>query len=212
MSDRREAMADVVIQLVGLASALVGSVVLLSLSFDSRSGVTVAATAVYGGSLLAMFVCSILNALATEPVRKARLRALDHVVIYVLIAGTYTPFCLLVIGGVHGWALLAAVWAAALAGVFSRLIFHRWVAKARITLYVLLGWSGLVAGLPVFDRLPVLGTVFLVVGGLIYSVAAPLHRWTTLRYHNALWHGCVVAAACCHYGAVFLAVTGSPIA
>jgi hemolysin III len=207
MQDRWESFADVGVQGTGLVLALFGSLILLHLTVAARDGLAVAAIAIYGVSLLVMFVCSILNAITGQPHRKAVTLALDHAAIYLLIAGTYTPFCLLVIGGTLGWWLLLGVWLASLAGMFVRVLFRRSIVQARVILYVLLGWSGLVAFRAIITHLPPLGSELLLAGGLIYTLGAPLHRWKGLRYHSALWHGCVLCAACLHYAALVLAVT-----
>lgn len=201
---RKESLTDIVVQSVGLASAVIGGGVLLRLTLRLHNPAALVATVVYGVSLATMFVCSLINTVVDHPERKPAALALDHAAIYLLIAGTYTPFCLLVIGDGRGKWLLAAVWAAAAAGMLSRLLFRQTFARARILLYVLLGWSGLVAADGIVAHLPALGSAFLLAGGLIYTLGAPLHRWTALRYHGALWHGCVLAAACCHYGAIVL--------
>ena len=207
MQSRCESFADLAVQGTGLVSALFGGIMLLRVTLAAHDGLAVIAITVYAISLLAMFACSILNAVTALPHRKAVTLALDHAAIYLLIAGTYTPVCLLVIGGALGWWLLLAVWLAALAGVFVRVLFRRGVVKARTLLYVLLGWSGLVAARAIVTHLPPLGSELLLAGGVIYTLGAPLHRWKGLRYHNALWHGCVVCAACLHYAALLLAVS-----
>ena len=159
----------------------------------------VPACAVYGTTLAAMFACSLFNATAS-PRRKGLAQLLDHCVIYLLIAGTYTPFCLLMIGGSEGMVLLSLVWGLAVVGIGLRLV--RRARRVGILLYILLGWLGLVRIDVVIERLPVLGLVLLALGGAIYTLGAPVHRLTRLRYHDAVWHGSVALAAGCHFAAV----------
>jgi hemolysin III len=211
MDATREHLVDLAIQGCGLAAALAGTVTLVMLSMQWGDGMAVAATAAYGASLIAMFVCSILNARSyvdpnADPGRREFIRLLDHAAIYLLIAGTYTPFCLLMIGGRRGAVLLAGVWLAAAIGIAMRA--KRRFEHLGILLYVLLGWSGVVQMAAVVERLPPAATLLLTVGGVIYTLAAPVHRWTGLRYHDAIWHGSVVAAAACHYAAILLWVAG----
>jgi hemolysin III len=201
-----EYKVDIAVQSTGLAASLVGIGYQLWQAAGHCSPTAVAAVAVYGTTLIAMFVCSIQNARATATPNKHRWLMLDHAAIFMLIAGTYTPFCILVIGGREGWILLAGVWVAALLGAISRVLLRRRMQTAIISLYVGLGWCGAVQFDAIFQRLPALGLALLGVGGIIYTLASPLHRYSRLRYHSALWHGCVVAASFCHWGAILVAL------
>lgn len=208
MQDRTALRADLAVQGSGLVLAVAGAIILLVVSARLADKMAVAAIAVYGATLLAMFVCSILNAAILHPRVNAWCKAFDHSAIYALIAGTYTPFALLAVGGRQGWILLAVIWIAAAAGMAARFVFHRWLAQARITLYVLMGWAGLGVAPAMLEHLSGAGIALIVIGGIIYTAGAPLHRLAGLRYHAALWHGCVLAAAGCHYAAVALALEG----
>ena len=199
MATPSERRVDLAIQMAGLVAAMLGTVVLVRLAGARAEPAAVPACAVFGSALAAMFACSLFNATASAQT-KGVAQLLDHCVIYLLIAATYTPFSLLMIGGRLGALLLAAVWLLALAGIGLRLA-HR-ARRVGILLYVLLGWLGLVRIDVVIARLPVAGLVLLALGGAIYTMGAPLHRMTGLRYHDALWHGSVVAAAGCHFAAV----------
>lgn len=200
MSGRHELVADVVVQGAGLVASVIGVGILVYLTMTWADDVAVAAALTYGLTLVAMFICSLLNATVRHPV----VRLVDHSVIYLLIAGTYTPFCLLVIGGERGHTLLIGVWLAAVLGVVIRVLSRRRLQSAMITLYVLMGWCGLIHIDVILQRLHLGALVLLAVGGVLYTVGAPLHRWSGLRYHSAIWHGCVLAAAACHYSAIVL--------
>lgn len=201
---RREGRTDLAIQGAGLVLSLIGSVLLLVRAGMAADGVALAAVAAYGAALLAMFSFSILNAAARTPERKNIFNALDHAAIFALIAGTYTPFCLLAAGDSLGMILLIVLWSAAILGIMARFLLRRWLTQASITLYVLMGWAGIAAAPSLLGRMSVLGSGLIVAGGVIYSAAAPLYRLTRQRYHSAAWHGCVVAAALCHYLAVLI--------
>ena len=200
---RREWLADGLIQLTGLAASLLG---LAALAVLARDGTALAAVAVYGASLVAMFAFSLLNAAARGGRRT--IRALDHAAIYLLIAGTYTPFCLLVLGGAAGRRLLAAVWGLAAIGMVVGTLFPHRLERLKVALYVLLGWCCLIEVDRFGPRLSAAAVLWLA-GGLIYTLGAPVHRWRALRYHDAIWHGCVLVAAGCHFAAVALAVTSA---
>lgn len=207
MVSKYEELIDIVVQGAGLAASIIGVGALVYLTVRWADGVATAAALTYGSTLIAMFVCSILNTTLSHPEGRSLVRLLDHSVIYLLIAGTYTPFCLLVIGGVRGCSLLIGVWLAAALGVLIRVLFHRRMKSAIITLYILLGWSGMIHIDLVVQRLTATALFLLGLGGLLYTVGAPLHRWARLRYHSAIWHGCVLAAAGCHYAAIVLIVS-----
>jgi hemolysin III len=202
---RRDLLIDCLIQGSGLIASLFGSGVMLGRAIASARAASIGASLVYGLTLIAMFTFSLLNTIVRDPKRLAVVRLLDHSFIYCLIAGTYTPFCLLVIGGGEGLRLLVFMWLAAALGIFLRIALHRRFQHALITLYVLMGWSGMVHADLIVTRMTTAGLVLLVVGGLFYTLAAPLHRLSQVRYHSAIWHGCVLIAAACHY-AVMLSI------
>jgi hemolysin III len=204
MSEQRDVMIDSVVQGAGLLASLVGVVVMVGKAAQSGQDAAVGASLVYGLTLVAMFLFSLMNTLVQDPKRQAVIRLLDHSFIYCLIAGTYTPFCLLVIGGRQGLQLLLIMWLAAALGVVLRVALHRRYQHALITLYVLMGWSGMIHADLIATRMTTAGLVLLLAGGLLYTIGAPLHRFSRLRYHSAIWHGCVLAASACHYAMMIL--------
>lgn len=204
MKITRDEAIDIAIQGSGLAASLIGVGAMLDRASFLGRPEAVGASLIYGLTLVAMFTFSLLNTVVRDPRRQAVIRLLDHSFIYCLIAGTYTPFCLLVLGGDTGWHLLIIMWLAALLGVVLRVSLHGRYQHALITLYVAMGWSGVVHADLVASRMTTAGLVLLIAGGLLYTLPAPLHRFTRLKYHSAIWHGCVLAAASCHYAMVLL--------
>ncbi|HIJ38136.1 MAG TPA: hemolysin III family protein [Rhodospirillaceae bacterium] len=204
MPANQEYRVDIIIQGAGLIASLLGLVALIVLTLDRFDGVALAVAVIYGVSLITMFSFSLLNTLVGQSPYRPLIQTLDHVAIYFLIAGTYTPFCLMGLGGANGSILLLVVWVAALAGVALRIWFHGRLKAAVISLYVLLGWAGLVQIDTILNKLPSAGVVLLAVGGLLYTIGAPLHRLVRLRYHSAIWHGFVLGGAGCHYAAIFI--------
>jgi len=196
VSERR---ADLAIQSAGLVAATGGTLLLVRLAGNRAEPAAVVACAIYGAGLIAMFACSLFNAKASTR-HKGFAQLLDHCVIYFLIAATYTPFCLLMVGGTEGTVMLWLVWVLALAGIALRLA-HR-ARRVGILLYVLLGWVALLRIDVVIARLPAMGLALLALGGVIYTLGAPLHRLSRLPYHDALWHGSVATAAGCHFAAI----------
>ena len=206
MSEKRELLADLAVQATGLVASLVGVAALVHVAGARPGALATVSALTYGVTLVAMFSFSLLNAVLQHHPRRSLVQLLDHAAIYLLIAGTYTPFCLLGLGGADGWRLLGLVWLGAVLGVMIRFLLRRWMKSAVITLYLLLGWSGLTELDAIVDRLPLLGCLLLMLGGLLYSVGAPFHRLARLRYHNAIWHGFVLGGAGCHYAAILVII------
>ncbi len=165
-----------------------------------------AALVPYAGGLLGMLTCSMLYNLSREHPRRALLRRLDHAVIFVTIAGTYTPFLLVSIGGAWGWSLLSFVWSAALAGFLIKLRWPGRFERASIAAYLALGWCILPATGPLLAAISSTGLMLLVAGGLAFSLGVAFHLWRRLPGQNAIWHGCVLLGCACHYAAVVLEI------
>ena len=204
MTISRNEAIDIAIQGSGIAASLVGVGAMLDRAAVLGRPEALGASLIYGLTLVAMFTFSLLNTVIRDPKRQAMIRLLDHSFIYCLIAGTYTPFCLLVLGGDTGWHLLIIMWLAAALGVVLRIALHKRFQHALITLYVAMGWSGVVHADLIATRMTTAGLVLLITGALLYTLPAPLHRFSRLKYHSAIWHGCVLAAAACHYAMVLL--------
>jgi len=203
---RPERQADAVIHALGLGLALVACPLLLWTAWSSARPLLIVALGVYAVALGAMLGCSALYNLTPAGTRKARFRRLDHAAIFAMIAGTYTPFALVTIGGSLGAGLLAFVWIVACGGMAVELLGMRRSDALLTAAYLLLGWVVLVDLEPLTTGLSPLGFRLLVAGGLLYTVGVVFHHWPSLPYHNAIWHGFVLAAAACHYLAVLVDV------
>jgi hemolysin III len=198
-----ERRADATIHAAGLASGLSACVVLGRAMWSGGLDLgAIAALALYAGGLMAMLAFSALYNLAEDGPRKRLYRRLDHAAIFLMIAGSYTPFMLVKLGGVWGVGLLAVVWTAAVTGIAVELLDRGRHDNLSVAAYLLLGWAVLPALGPLAAALSPAGLALLVVGGVLYSVGAVFHVWTSLPYQNAIWHGFVLAAAACHYAAV----------
>jgi hemolysin III len=197
-----ERIADRYIHLAGLAAALVGAVVLIAAAAPRQSALMIFSVAVYGLGLLGMIGASALYNFAAPSRRKEWFRRLDHAAIFLLIAGTYTPFALVRMAGPWGTGIAAFVWSAAIGGIALKLLSPRRLERLSTALYLGLGWVVLVALEPLFADVPLRAVVLLGLGGLLYSLGVIFHLWKELPYHKAIWHGFVLAAATCHYVAV----------
>ncbi len=204
---RAERLSDAIVHVAGLAAVLaaVPALIVATALLRGEAG-TVAGVVVYGAALAAMILFSALYNMIDRPNWTWLLRRLDHSAIYLKIAGTYTPF--VVVTG-QGFGLLAALWAAALAGVglktFSPERF-RWVALA---LYLAMGWAGVVAGGELMAALPFPTVVLMLIGGGLYTAGVAFYLWERLPFHNTIWHVFVLAATAVFYAAVVVAVVAA---
>ncbi len=197
---RGERIADAAMHVLGLAAALAGCAA-LALTLPRTTGLgTAVALGLYAAGLLAMLGCSALYNMAGAARHKALLRRLDHSAIFAMIAGTYTPVAC--IGGAWGWGLVGAVWTGAASGTALKLLAPARFERVSILAYLLLGWAGVAALDRLLAALPPRDLLLLAAGGVLYSFGVVVHLSTRLRYHDALWHALVVAAAACHYAVV----------
>jgi hemolysin III len=197
-----EIVADGAVHAAGVALGLVGSVLLIVWAARSAQPLEFAAVLVYATALLAMLGLSA--AYNMWPVSQAKwiLRRLDHSAIYVMIAGTYTPLLAQTKASAETVALLVGVWATALVGTALKLALPGRLDRLSIAIYLALGWSVVAVHDSVLPALPSSALVLLAAGGLLYSGGVIFHVWSRLRFQNAIWHACVLAAAACHWGAI----------
>jgi hemolysin III len=197
-----ELAADRLIHVIGTLAGVVGSAVLLGIAAGVSDRPIFAATLVYCVCLLAMLVCSAAYNLADDGSRRGFLRRLDHAAIFLMIAGTYTPFTTCRLHGVWAIGLTGAVWTGAVTGAAMKLICPRRVDRASLVAYLALGWMILLGMRPMLGSVDAPILVLIMVGGVLYSIGSGFHLWRTLPFHDAVWHGFVLGAASCHYAAI----------
>lgn len=201
-----EEIANALTHGLGVLAAAAGLVVLLRRALQSGRAVAVVAAAVFGVTVLLLFAASTLYHAIPEGRATSWLRLLDHAAIYLLIAGTYTPFTLITLRGAWGWSIFGAVWVLALLGLAGQaglLRRRRWI---EVILYLVMGWVVIVALKPLVAALPPAGLALLVAGGMAYTVGVAFYLWRSLPYHHAVWHLFVLAGAACHFLAILLYV------
>ncbi len=197
----REELANALTHGMGLLASLIG-VPLLVASYLARGDLLlVLGVSVFAASLLAVYTTSTLYHAVPHPRAKQVLRLADHVAIYLLIAGTYTPFTLGVLRGAWGWSLFAAIWTLAALGIFFKLVFHSRFERLSTAFYLLMGWAIVVALRPLAMAMPTAGFWLLVAGGLLYS-AGVIFYVRKERYAHAIWHCFVMGGSACHFFAV----------
>lgn len=199
---RRERIAECWVHGLGVSAGAVAVAVLLGLALNQNGPAAAASLVIYGAALMAMLVCSALYNLSREPLRKAVLRRIDHAVIFVLIAATYTPFLVVRIGGALGTGVLVYVWAVATAGVAVKLLVPGRVERVSVALYLALGWTVVVIVQPVLSSVSVAAVALLAAGGVLYTVGAGIYLWDRLPYNRPVWHALVLGGSACHYGAI----------
>jgi len=162
---------------------------------------------VFGFTALAMFVTSVIYHWASRPELKVVLRKLDHSAIYLLIAGTYTPFALVAMEPVWGWTLFGVAWTLAVLGVIAKNTVGFRYPKLSVAMYVGMGWMAVIAIKPLADSLTGAQLAWMLAGGLFYTGGVPFYVWKSRRYTHAVWHLFVLAGAVCHFVAVLSVVT-----
>jgi hemolysin III len=201
---RREELASLITHAAGIGlsgTAALGLVLLAAFRDDAWS---IVSASVFGVTLVTLYTASTLYHSARDGKRRARLRLVDHSAIYLLIAGSYTPFLLGPLRGGLGWSLLAVVWSLAVAGVVFKLLFIGRFPRLSTGIYLGMGWLAVVALVPLVRSLSPATLVWLVAGGLAYTIGTPFYHARRLPYGHAVWHLFVLIGSACHVIAVGL--------
>lgn len=201
-SHRNEEIADWCIHGVGVVAAIAGLVGITVAAVVHGDFLRAASVLVYGVALLATLSTSAAYNVLRHTRIGPRLRRADHAMIFVMIAGTYTPFLVMRIAGAWGFGLLVVVWSVAAAGAFLKVRYPHRFERSGIVLYLALGWIIVVAWGPFVAAVSPTAILLLAVGGLLYSTGVLFYLWDRLPYQRAIWHAFVLAAAVCHYAAV----------
>jgi hemolysin III len=200
-----ERSADRWVHITGLAAGAVGGLTLLGLSLGFGHLRQTAAIGVYAACLMAMFLCSAAYNLAS-PRRRPLLRRFDHAAIFLMIAGSYTPFTTQSLTGTWAWGMTSAVWALALAGVAGKLFLPGLGRGFWVALYLALGWVAVIAVKPLLAGVSAFALALLLAGGLVYSLGVIVYVRRSLPFRRAIWHGFVIAAAAMQYVAILTGV------
>ncbi len=163
---------------------------------------SVVGVSIFAATMAALYLASTLYHALPSARAKRVFRVLDHAAIFLLIAGTYTPFTLGVLRGGWGWALFGAIWGLALAGVIFKAVVGFRYPKIATAIYVAMGWLVLIAVQPLWQRIPYHGLLWLLAGGLAYTGGVAFYAAERVRYSHFVWHLCVLAGTTCHFFAV----------
>jgi hemolysin III len=201
-----EEIANTATHSAGLLLSVAGFAVLLVLAILRGTAWHIVACSVYGVSLICLYSASTLYHAVVSPKLKRALKIFDHSAIYLLIAGTYTPFLLLNLRGPWGWSLLGVIWGLALAGILFKLWWVDQFPHVSTVVYVLMGWLVLIAAKPVLAHVPLPTLFWIFAGGIFYTIGVIFYAWHRLPFSHAVWHVFVLAGSTCHYFAVLRSV------
>jgi len=192
--------------LVGAGLAVLGSVLLIVPAARIGDPWKIVSFSIYGAMLIALYVASTLYH-SVRGRAKVILQKLDHCSIYLLIAGSYTPFALVSLRGAWGWSLMGAVWTLAVVGILQEIWFAKGARVLSLVIYLLMGWLALVAVSPLWDALTPIGFAWLAAGGLFYTVGIIFYiADQRIRHGHGLWHLFVLGGSSCHFFTVLLFV------
>lgn len=166
---------------------------------------------IYGTTLVLLYLASTLYHSFTNERLKFIFKILDHSAIYLLIAGTYTPFTLVPLHGVLGWTVFGVVWGLAILGIILKVFYAGQFKTASTICYILMGWFILIAIKPLIATVPMIGIIWLIVGGLLYTLGSIFYLWDKIPYNHAIWHLFVLAGSIAHFIAVFFYVLPIPL-
>lgn len=197
-----EEVANSISHGLGLLLALVALPILVLAAIKAGSAHFIVGVSVFGGTMVLLYLASTLYHSITHHAAKQLFRLFDHAAIFLLIAGSYTPFALGVLRGPWGWSLLAIVWSLAIIGIILKIRKRTRHSRISIVLYVIMGWLAIVAVKPMFLLIPVPGIVLIFAGGLAYTGGLAFFAAHRIRYNHFIWHLFVIAGTTCHFFAV----------
>ncbi|EDK27739.1 putative hemolysin III [Vibrionales bacterium SWAT-3] len=203
-----EERANAITHGLGVVLGVVGLILLLIRAFDHQADtLTIASMTVYGSSIILLFLASTLYHSITTEKTKRLLKTLDHCAIYLLIAGSYTPFLLVSLRTPLAMGLMAVIWGIALVGIIMKIAFVYRFKRLSLVTYLAMGWLSLIVVYQLAMNIEMGGLVLLALGGVIYSLGVIFYVAKRIPYNHAIWHLFVLAGCACHFFAIYLYVT-----
>ncbi len=205
---KKEELANTLTHGLGLFGSVVGLVLLLvkSLSYQADM-LTIFSMTAYGSSMILLYLASTLYHANTKPSAKRWLKTLDHCAIYLLIAGSYTPFLLVSLRTPLAIGLMLVIWSIALVGIIGKIVFIYRFERLSLYSYLSMGWLSLVVIYQLAITIDIGGLVLLALGGVVYSLGVIFYANDRIPYNHAIWHGFVLAGSACHFFGIYLYVT-----
>lgn len=192
---------------LGALLSIVALVVLIIIAGRNNDIRQLISFSIYGSTLVILYLSSTLYHSFTGPKLKNLFARFDHVSIFLLIAGTYTPILLISIRGIRGWTLLIIIWTVALIGAVIRSIYLHRFRKLMVAIYLLMGWMFVLAGKQIYLNLATESLIFLLLGGIAYSVGVVFYLWRKLPYSHGIWHLFVLAGSILHFFAIYYIIS-----
>ena len=203
---KEEEQLNVISHAIGLFLSVVAIVFLLVKSIPTSSFIVIFSSAVFGISAICLYLASMSYHREKDPVRRMKLKIFDHSSIYILIAGSYTPFLLITLKGFTGNIIFVSVWSIAVIGVVLKLFFAGRFSLVSTISYVLMGWIIVFAFKPLYANLPSGGFFWLLAGGVAYTIGALLYQIKKMKFNHAIFHFFVLIGTICHFISVYFFV------
>jgi hemolysin III len=204
-----EEIAHSIIHGIGIVLAIAALAILTSFASVFGTARHIVSCSIYGATLIILYSASTLYHSIQHRRAKKILRIFDHSAIFLLIAGSYTPFLLISMGGALGWSFFGIIWGLAALGITFQLHLIEKHKILVVFLYIAMGWSVITVIKPLIAAIPTIGLVFLIVGGLAYTLGTIFYAWNRLPYNHAIWHGFVLAGSIFHFFSIFYSVIPS---
>lgn len=199
----RHEFINAVTHFVGLVLALSAAPVLIVMASLNGSPEKLYTFIVYSASLILLYLVSTLYHAWPAGRTKKLLQKMDHMMVYVLIAGTYTPFLIGELGGWLGWSMFFLQWTLAAVGIGVKAVHGDNYDFISTIAYLLMGWIGLIAIVPMYEELPQVSFTLVLAGGIAYTIGTVFYRWESMPFNHGIWHVIVLVASACHFAAVF---------
>lgn len=204
-----EEKTNIISHAIGFVLSIAALVLMVVRATEYGDAWKIVSVSIFGASLICLYAASTIYHSAEEPKARSRLRVVDHATIYVLIAGTYTPFTLIVLNGWVGWVIFGASWAMALTGIILKLFYTGKYDLLSTLMYVFMGWMIVFAMKPLVNNLSAEGLWWLIAGGVAYTVGAILYSVKKVKFNHAIFHMFVVLGSFCHFVSVYVYVLSS---
>ena len=203
-----EEIANSIIHGIGTLGAIAGLVLLILktegiLGGQRADNLDIIAAILFAATMIGMFLISTLYHAIQHQGAKRILRKIDHSVIFIFIAGTYTPFCLSGLKGAWGWSLFAVEWSLALFGIILNILDFKALKKIEVAAYILMGWAIVVGCVPLIHSVPIQSVILLFVGGVVYTLGTIWYRKKNVLLNHAIWHGFVLIGTVCHWFSIW---------
>ncbi len=198
----REELFNAITHGIGVLASVVAAVILIVLAAFGGDVWEIVGVSIFGASLFTLYLASTLYHSARRPHIKARLKVFDHSAIYLLIAGSYTPFMIGALRGGWGWTLFGVIWGLALLGIVFKLFFTGRFRLVSTLVYIAMGWLAIIAAGPLLRHLEPVALFWLVAGGIAYTAGTPMYQAARFRYAHAVWHLFVLGGSVCHAVAI----------